>query len=131
MRVTRHPPEPGEALLPVGGPIADGDAALLCARLHALVVASGGAGTDVVCDVGGLAADVRGVEALARLALTARRLGCRIRLQDASDDLVRLLAFCGLRGVLPLGRVEPQREPEQREHPLGVEERVDRRDLPV
>jgi hypothetical protein len=109
--------------------VAVGDAAVLCARLQALVAERGGA-IDVVCDVDALAPDARGVEALARLALTGRRLGCRIALRGASDDLLRLLAFCGLRGVLPLG-LEAQRQAEEREHPLGVEERVDRRDAPV
>jgi hypothetical protein len=129
--VTAQRPQPQETVLVVGAPIADGDAAVLCARLRALVATAGGAGTEVLLDVGDLRADVRGVDALARLALTARRCGARIRLRRASADLLALLAFCGLRGVLPLGRVEPQRQPEQREHPLDVEERVDRRDAPV
>jgi hypothetical protein len=118
-------------VLVVGAPVADGDAAVLCARLRALVVTAGGEGTEVVLDVGHLRADARGVDALARLALTARRCGARIRLRGASDGLLALLAFCGLRGVLPLGDVEPQWQPEEREHPLDVEERVDRRDAPV
>jgi ABC-type transporter Mla MlaB component len=95
-----------DAVLVVGSPVADGDAAALCARLQALIADRDGSTTDVVCDVYGVAADVAGVDALARLALTARRLGCRISLRGASDELVRLLAFCGLRGVL-LGRVQP------------------------
>ena len=120
-----QPPEPDEAVLVV----ADGDAALLCARLRALVGERGG-GIEVACDVSGLAADVRGVDALARLALTSRRLGCRIALRGASDELVRLIAFCGLRSLPALG-LQVQRQAEEREHPLGVEERVDRRDAPV
>jgi ABC-type transporter Mla MlaB component len=96
-----------DAVLVVVGPVADGDAGALCSHLRTLIGARDGPGTDVVCDVRGLAADVAGVETLARLALTARRLGCSISLRDASDELVRLLAFCGLRGVLPLGRLEP------------------------
>ncbi|MDP2710986.1 MAG: STAS domain-containing protein [Solirubrobacteraceae bacterium] len=54
----------------------------------------------VVCDVGGVDADLVTVEVLARLCLTARRLGCRLALRDASPELDELLAFCGLAGVL-------------------------------
>jgi hypothetical protein len=129
--VTAQRPQPQETVLVVGAPIADGDAAVLCARLRALVATGGGAGTEVVLDVGDLRADAAGVDALARLALTARRCGARISLRGARCELPALLAFCGLRGVLPLGPAEPQWQPEQREHPLDVEERVDRRDAPV
>jgi hypothetical protein len=121
-------------VLVVGAPIADGDAAVLCARLGALVTTAGGAGMEVVLDVRDLRADARGVEALARLALTARRCGARISLRGAADELLALLAFCGLRGVLPLDglrALEPQWQPEEREHPLDVEKRVDRRDAAV
>jgi hypothetical protein len=54
----------------------------------------------IVCDVGALAADAAAVDALARLQLTARRLGYEIRLGDASVDLQDLLDFVGLRDVL-------------------------------
>jgi len=64
-------------------------------------------------------ADLRTVEALARLQLVARRLGCELRLHHASADLQCLLDFTGLAEVLGL---EPRREAEQREDPLRVEE---------
>src|SRR5487761_1666365 len=49
----------------------------LCDRLRALVE-SGGAG-DVLCDVGSLVnCDLRALEALARLGLTAKQLGCEL-----------------------------------------------------
>jgi hypothetical protein len=54
----------------------------------------------IVCDVGALAPGLAAVDALARLQLTARRLGCEIRLRDASVDLQDLLDFVGLRDVL-------------------------------
>jgi STAS domain-containing protein len=73
----------------------------------------------VVCDVGGLAPDIAAVDVLARLQLTARRLGVEIRLRHASSELLELIAFAGLRDVL---RVEPRRQPEEREQRLGVEE---------
>ena len=66
----------------------------------------------IVCDVGALAPDAAAVDALARLQLTARRLGCEIRLRDASVDLQDLLDFVGLRDVL---RVEPGGQAEERE----------------
>jgi hypothetical protein len=54
----------------------------------------------IVCDVGALAPDAEAVDALARLQLTARRLGYEIRLRDASVDLQDLLDFAGLSDVL-------------------------------
>jgi hypothetical protein len=54
----------------------------------------------IVCDVGALAPDASAVDALARLQLTARRLGYEIRLRDASVALQDLLDFVGLRNVL-------------------------------
>ena len=76
------------------------------------------------------------VEALARLRLTARRLGCGLRLRGPSRALEQVLAFCGLCDVLPVeGELGGLRwyggEPEQREQPRGVEERVEARDPPV
>ena len=73
----------------------------------------------VVCDVGGLAPDLAAVDVLARLQLTARRLGVELCLRHASCELLELIAFAGLRDVL---RVEPGRQPEEREQRLGVEE---------
>jgi hypothetical protein len=89
----------------------------------------------VVCDVGAVVADLVAVEALARLQLTARRLGCELRLRAASPALADLIAFCGLREVLPCeqpgGLVEPGREAEEPEQARGVQERVDRGDPPL
>ena len=48
-----------------------------------------------------LAADAVTIEALARLQLTARRLGRRITLRRVSPDLDRLVSFVGLADVLP------------------------------
>jgi hypothetical protein len=118
--------------------IARADVPVLCERLRALVGASDP--DVVVCDVGALVADLVAVEALARLRLTARRLGCGLRMRHASRALEQMVAFCGLCDVLP---VEDEaaapgllaggngRQPEQGEHPRRVEERVDRGDLTV
>ena len=73
-------------------------------------------------DVRELAPDAVTVDALARLQLAARRNGSEIRLQNASAELLELAGFMGLRGVL-------QRQPEKREHLLGVEEERDVDDL--
>lgn len=123
----RPPPEPDEAALVIGRPIADGDVAALCARLRRLAEAGA---TEVACDAAALEADALGVDALARLQLTARRAGCRLRLRNVAPQLRELVCFCGLERTLPL-RLEAQGQPEEREHPLGVEERVDRDDLPA
>ena len=107
----------------IAGPLAAGDAAELCERLRVVLTSSDAA--VVVCDVGGLPANIVTVEALARLQLTARRLGRRIELRSGTPELARLLAFVGLSDVLGLGL---RRQPEEREQPRRVEERVDRGD---
>ena len=57
--------------------------------------------TIVFCDMDGVVANVATVEALAHLQLVAQRSGCRIRLRNASAELRELVAFMGLRDVLP------------------------------
>lgn len=114
-------------------PMTRADVPTACARLRAL---AGAADAEVVvCDVGALEPDLVAVETLARLRLTARRLGCGLRLRSASRALEQMLAFCGLCDVLPIenGLVlgGNGRQPEQREQPLGVEKRVEARDPPV
>ena len=69
-------------------------------------------------------------EAIARLQLTARRLGGRICVRHAPaklEDLLRLTGLaeiCGLLSVL-------EREAEEREDPLGVEEEGQLDDSPA
>ena len=58
------------------------------------------------------------VDVLARLRLSARRHGLDLRI-TAPPELCELVAFLGLEDAL---RLEPRRQPEQREEPLGVEE---------
>lgn len=73
----------------------------LCARLRARL--HGREPGWVTCDLAALTdPDTVTVEALARLQLTARRLGSRIRLRNACGRLRGLLALAGLRDVLPL-----------------------------
>ena len=113
--------------------ITPADVPAACERLRALVGASGAA--VVVCDVGALEADLVALEALARLRLTARRLGCGLRLRNASRALEQMVAFCGLCGVLALEEGLVLRghggQPEQREQARRIEERVEGRDPPV
>jgi anti-anti-sigma regulatory factor len=93
------------------------DASALTAQLAALATCGA---TSVVCDVGAVVSpDARVVDVLARLQLSARRLGCDLRLQRESAELQELLGFMGLAGVL---RVEVGRQTENREQRLGVEE---------
>jgi anti-anti-sigma regulatory factor len=72
--------------------------------------------------------DIATVDALARLQLTARRLGWRLRLRNVSVELGELIELAGLTGVLG---VEPVGQPEEGEVTLDVEERVQRSDLPA
>ncbi|MET9022363.1 STAS domain-containing protein [Actinopolymorpha sp. NPDC004070] len=123
------------------GPIGRSEIPDLCARFEELL--GEGPGRRVICDVAGLTeCDAVAVEALARLQLTARRLGCHLWLRHAGCELRQLIALVGLADVvpsLPTGmRVEPAerrsgieagRQPEQREPPVGVEEVVQPDDL--
>jgi ABC-type transporter Mla MlaB component len=83
----------------VHGPIARADLAGLCARVCNLFERNQGA--VVLCDVAGVEPDAVTVDALARLQLAARRHGYRVRLRHASAELLELVAFMGLRDVLP------------------------------
>ena len=83
----------------VWGPIARGDLPGLCDRVCALLAES--RPELALCDVAGVPADGVTVDALARLQLAARRAGCRVRLRNASAELLDLVAFLGLEDVLP------------------------------
>jgi anti-anti-sigma factor len=51
----------------------------------------------LVCDVGGVThADAATVDAVCRIRVTARRLGCDVRVRHASPELVDLLELMGL-----------------------------------
>jgi ABC-type transporter Mla MlaB component len=92
-------PAPQTIAFAIRGPIARADLPGLCDRVCA-VLQSSGAGV-ALCDVESVDPDAVTVDALARLALGARRNGCQVRLRHASDELRELLAFMGLRDVLP------------------------------
>jgi ABC-type transporter Mla MlaB component len=71
-----------------------------CSQLRSLIDQS--QADLVVCDVAALrGCDLAVIDVLARLGLTARRLGCALELWGASDALVELIAFAGLQEILP------------------------------
>jgi ABC-type transporter Mla MlaB component len=83
----------------IWGPIARDDLPGLCGRICALLHERGPGVAR--CDVSGIEPDAVTVEALARLQLAARRLGCQVRLANASAELRELIAYMGLADVLP------------------------------
>jgi STAS domain-containing protein len=110
----------------VGGPIGSADIRVLCERVRAMLEASDA--DQLVCDVTTLTApDAVTVDALARLQLTARRLGRRITLRHACDELRGMLAFAGLNEVLVCVDLilVAEGQSEQREQVRGVEEEAD------
>jgi ABC-type transporter Mla MlaB component len=127
---TQHSRSPRKAStieLDVGGTVAPADIPGLCERARVLL--ESGDADRLICDVGGVAdPDAVTIDALARLQLTARRLGREIGLRHASRDLRELLDFAGLSEVIPLSagsRIDPRRQAEQREEGRGVEEEGD------
>ena len=101
-------------LVEITGRIDRADIPVLCERVR--LALDRNPADVVVCDVVALAdPDCAAVDALARLQLTARRLGHRLVLRGVSPDLQALLCFAGLSEVV--GRsvssgVEPRRQPE-------------------
>ena len=86
----------------LSGPIERGDIPRLCQRLRELL--ERGPLDAVVCDVSSLVSpDAAAVDALARLQLTAHRLGSRLCLRGACGELKELLALMGLDEAIPLG----------------------------
>jgi ABC-type transporter Mla MlaB component len=123
-------PSTPEIELGTSGRIDRADIPGLCER--AQVALTSRAASQLVCDVGAIVApDAVTVDALARLQLTARRLGCQLRVQHASAELRGLLAFMGLSEVVPLSSgsgLEAGRQTEQREQIGGVQEERDSAD---
>jgi anti-anti-sigma regulatory factor len=85
--------------LVVGGAIERAEIPVLCERLGRLL--AGGASDVVVCDVSQIVVNLDAVDALARLQLTAGRLGGRITLAGSTPRLDELLAICGLATTFP------------------------------
>jgi hypothetical protein len=114
-------------VLTVEATIAAGDVRALADRMCELL--AGHEHQLVVCDVGVIVdPDFATVDALARLALGARRVGCGIRLSNACPGLRDLLALAGLGAILPCAAgsgVEARGQSEEREELLRVEEERD------
>jgi ABC-type transporter Mla MlaB component len=92
-------PRPRTLVFTITGPLSRADLPGLCDQVCAMLDVSG---ADVaLCDVSGVPADAVTVDALARLQLGARRHRCQVRLRNASAELLGLVAFMGLRDVLP------------------------------
>ena len=82
------------------GPISRAGIPAMCERAR-LLLQDCHAGP-VACDVGALAEpDAVTIDGLARLQLTARRLGYRVELQRACGELEELLVLTGLGDILP------------------------------
>ena len=115
------------AVLVLTGPVTRDEVPGLCEDVRALLGA-GGSGV-LVCDVAGLGPPgLDAVELLARFQLTARRSGGGIRLRDPSPAL---LAFLDLVGLPFDVEGEVERETEEREPALCVEEAVEPGDSAV
>ena len=121
-----EPPASSAADVVVRGGVDDATLAALCERVRAAL----DGGTElVVCDVRGLSeGSVAAISLLARLQLTARRLGGRVRVRNASPELHDLLALAGLCdvvGACPPLSLDARRESEEWEELLCVQEERD------
>src|SRR5215210_3435755 len=125
-RALRPPSGPRSIVLDVRSAIAGAGVPALCERVRVLLAA--GVVEVITCEVGGLMQPEPGsLDALARLQLTARRLGRSIRLRHPRPELRDLLGVTGLCTELPCGaglRLEPQSQTESREQ-VRVDEEVD------
>lgn len=85
----------------IGAPTSAAELSLLSRRLRTLIDECQ---ADIaIFDVGGLTdPDATAVESLARLQLTAHRMGCDVRLVSASEELHGLLALTGLCEIVGL-----------------------------
>ena len=105
----------------------------LCDRLGAVLECSDA--HLVLCDVGSVVdPDAVTIDALARLQLTARRLGRRIQFHQACGELLDLLGFVGLSDVLGVDAALPLHlggQAEEREQARGVQEEADAGDPAV
>jgi ABC-type transporter Mla MlaB component len=89
---------PSSVTLEIHGPLERADLPGLFERTCGLLQASGP--EQLCCIVGAVEADAVAVDALARLALAARRHGAHLLLSGASRELRELVALMGLAEVL-------------------------------
>jgi ABC-type transporter Mla MlaB component len=88
----------GTIAFSVEGPLLRDDLPGLYARVCALLTAS--RPRTALCEVSTVEPDAVTVEALSRLQLAARHFGCTVYLENASHELLLLVAFMGLSDVL-------------------------------
>ena len=89
----------GPAAVVLAGKISRTDIAVLCDKARSQIEHDGRG--LFVCDVRGLEdPDVIALDALARLQLTVKRLGCMLRLRGTNPDLQDLLELSGLSEVV-------------------------------
>ena len=81
--------------------IARADIPDLCERARKRI--EHGTGRVVICDAGAVTdPDAVAVDTVARLQLTAKRVGCELRLRHACAELEELIALAGLSEVMPV-----------------------------
>ena len=80
------------------GPLTEDVVARSCAELRESLRAGGV--SRVVCHLDAVGSDLAAVDALARLALTARRAGAAFDVGGHDPDLLPLLRLVGLSGLL-------------------------------
>jgi len=99
VHVSRPPHQPGTTIFMIRGRIGREEVGQICKRARPLLAA-----LDpglVICDVSRVVdPDAATIDALARLQLTARRLGHKVRIRHASHQLKDLLWFTGLQDVV-------------------------------
>lgn len=99
VQVTQPPDEPATTIFSFRGRIGREEIGYICGRAGPLLAASEPG--LVICDVSlVLDPDAATIDALARLQLTARRLGHKVRIRHASHQLKDLLKFTGLQDVV-------------------------------
>lgn len=102
--MSRRPASARTVTLTIAGPLERAALPALFERTCTLLAAS--SATMLCCELDErVAADAVAIDALARLALAARRHGVPVCLSGASDEMLALVALIGLAEVL---RVEPR-----------------------
>jgi ABC-type transporter Mla MlaB component len=101
VRALRLPGEPNTIVLAISGRVTRAGIPALCERVHYFLET--GDARLVICDVSAvIEPDAVALDALARLQLTAKRLGYQIKLRYACDELQDLIDWTGLHDVVLL-----------------------------
>ncbi len=96
---------PPTVTLRIAGPLEHADLPVLLERTCALLGSAHGG--RLRCEIRDVRADALALEALARLALAARRRGWKVSICGVSRELGALIVVAGLADVLALERTEP------------------------